>query len=425
MSSVRDIDINLCTLHPAQIAILDQAKRFNVLKCGRRFGKTELAYDLIIQPALDGKITAYFAPIYKDVSEFWLHLKFLLHDVIKSKDESLKQIRLITGGVIDMWSMEDIDSGRGRKYHRVVIDEGEKAKNLKDSWTQAIRATLADYRGDAWFLSTPKFGKTYFKDVLFKNKDKYDNWQSWKFSSYDNPHISKDELDEAASQLEDVVFQCEFLAEDIDLVLSRFATKFDRTKHVVHEILYDDSSELYISFDFNVEPGTALISQYINDEIRFIDEVRIMNSDTNDVCDEILTRYPDALFLVTADASGDARTSIIKNLNHFKIIKQKLRLVDSQFKVNHVNPSVRLTRILLNSLLQNFNVQFSESKCPYTIEDMLFVEVNENGDIDKTKDKHRGHLLDNVRYTVHAFHRHLIKYIGQKEIEFQDEAIEY
>ncbi len=420
-----DIEIPLRALHPKQKQILKEAKRFNTLKCGRRFGKTELAYELTIDPALDGYPTAYFAPIYKDVSEFWMNLKGILHPIIKSKDESIKQLRLITGGVIDMWSLEDVDAARGRKYKRVVIDEGEKAKNLKDSWERAIRQTLADYMGDAWFLSTPKFGKTYFKDVLFKNQEKYDDWKGWKFTSYDNPHINPSELDAMSKQIEDIVFQCEILAEDIDLVLSRFATKFDRTKHVVPEIPYDDSSELYISFDFNVEPGTALISQYIDEEIRFIDEVRIMNSDTSDICDEILTRYPDALYMVTADASGDARTSIIKNLNHFSIIKSKLQLMDSQFKVNNVNPSVRLTRILVNSLLQHFTVKFSEKNCPYTIEDMLFVEVKEDGEIDKNKDKHKGHLLDNVRYTCHAFHKHLIKYIGQKEIEFQQDPIEY
>lgn len=418
MSSETEISISLKTLHPAQRQILAEKKRFNVLKCGRRFGKTELAYDLVIQPALDSGFVAYYAPTYKDLNEFWINLKSILWDCIESKDETVKQLRLITGGVIDMWSLEDANGGRGRKYHRVVVDECEKAGKFKEAWEQAIRATLTDYKGDAWFLSTPKFGKTFFKQI-FNYKDKFENWNSWKFTTYDNPNIDPKEVDEAGQQLEDVVFQCEYLAEDVDLVLSRFATKFDKAKHVVPSIPYDSDHELYISFDFNVEPCTALLSQYINEEIRFIDEIRIMNSDSTEVCDEIVTRYPSALTLVTLDASGQARTAIQKNVNHLIIIKRILRLMDTQIKVSGANPSIRLTRILCNSLLQNFKVLISKEKCPFLIEDLTFVEVKDGDTIDKSTDKHRGHLLDNFRYTMHAFHRHLIKYLNVREPEEQ------
>jgi hypothetical protein len=43
--------------HPAQQQVIDRSKRFNVLCCGRRWGKTELGMDRLIHPALAGKIS--------------------------------------------------------------------------------------------------------------------------------------------------------------------------------------------------------------------------------------------------------------------------------------------------------------------------------------------------------------------------------
>lgn len=124
-----EIIIRLQKRHINQELIIQTKRRFNVLKCGRRFGKTSIAKELIIEPALDGFPVAYFCPTYKDLNDFWIEVVKILGDAIKQKNEQLKQIRLITGGVIDMWSLDEPDSGRGRKYCRVVIDECKKLKN--------------------------------------------------------------------------------------------------------------------------------------------------------------------------------------------------------------------------------------------------------------------------------------------------------
>src|SRR6187401_1827291 len=109
MSSV-EIDLYLPKLHPAQKTIMEQAKRFNHLRCGRRFGKTTLIQELT-SIALDGKRVGIWFPSYKDLSEVWLEVKEIYKavpheiydfiEVIDKKDEQLKQIRLISGGLID------------------------------------------------------------------------------------------------------------------------------------------------------------------------------------------------------------------------------------------------------------------------------------------------------------------------------------
>jgi hypothetical protein len=56
---VSETIIKLKKLHSKQQHILETKKRFNVLKCGRRFGKTTMAEELVIDPALDGFPVAY------------------------------------------------------------------------------------------------------------------------------------------------------------------------------------------------------------------------------------------------------------------------------------------------------------------------------------------------------------------------------
>ena len=61
MSNVlKQIEIEVPEFHAAQQQIVDESKRFNVLACGRRFGKSLLGIGLDIEPALDGYPVAWF-----------------------------------------------------------------------------------------------------------------------------------------------------------------------------------------------------------------------------------------------------------------------------------------------------------------------------------------------------------------------------
>ena len=97
----------------------------------------------------------------------------------------------------------------------------------------------------------------------------------------------------------------------------------------------------------------------------------------------------------------------IGNINYYSVIREKLRLTSGQLKVPSVNPAISDSQVLTNSILQNHSVVFDPSMV-YTIDDLLYVEMTDGGDIDKAKNKHRSHLLDAVRYTFNTFHKHLL-----------------
>jgi hypothetical protein len=164
---------------------------------------------------VQGGRAAYCAPTNKALNEFWEELKAVLHSFIVHKSEANKRLLLTTDGVIECWSLEHPDRPRGRRYHRLVIDEAAQVKNLGYAWQQVLRATLIDYEGVAWFLSTPR-GRNYFWQLYRKgdadNLFRDETWQSWRLSSHGNPFIPSDELDAIAVDLSERAVQEEIHA---------------------------------------------------------------------------------------------------------------------------------------------------------------------------------------------------------------------
>jgi len=134
-----------------------------------------------------------------------------LEPIIARKNDH-QFIELITGGRIEFWSLENELAGRSRKYKRIIIDEAAFAKDLWKRWTESIRATLSDLKGDAWFLSTPK-GKNDFHKLYMRGVSQEPNWNSWQMSTYMNPFIDPLEIDDAKKDLPELAFSQEYMAE--------------------------------------------------------------------------------------------------------------------------------------------------------------------------------------------------------------------
>lgn len=221
------IRVQLPELHPEQALIKAEAARFNVLNCGRRFGKTTLAVNLIGDEVLVGEPVAYFAPTYRMLAEVWREFVATFRPLIAEKVEDEHYCRLITGGRVDFWSLENENAARGRYYKLVIIDEAAMVSNLLEVWEMVIRPTLVDLRGKAWFMSTPKGRNDFHKLHLFGRDPEMPEWKSWVRTSYDNPHIPASELDSMRGEMSELAFQQEIMAqflEDSGTVFRNVAT---------------------------------------------------------------------------------------------------------------------------------------------------------------------------------------------------------
>jgi phage FluMu gp28-like protein len=213
------MQIAIPELHENQQAIMDCSARFRVVMCGRRFGKSELAQLEIIFEAMKGNAVAYITPTYQLAKTFF---NKLIKVIPFENNKSDLIINFPNDGSVMFFTGERLDNLRGRKFHLVVVDEASFIPNLEDGWLNSIRPTLTDYKGRALFLSTPK-GKNYFYSLFMKGGDA--DWQSFKFTTYDNPYIDRAEVDDASRQLPQAVFEQEYLANAMENAANPFGSQ--------------------------------------------------------------------------------------------------------------------------------------------------------------------------------------------------------
>src|SRR5437764_13274171 len=105
------IELHLPQPHQAQLRVIHQAKRFNVICCGRRWGKTVLGMDRLIHPALQGRPVGWFSPSNKFMADTWRELKSTLAPVTTDKSEQEKRLEVIGGEVVDLWTLDSAECG--------------------------------------------------------------------------------------------------------------------------------------------------------------------------------------------------------------------------------------------------------------------------------------------------------------------------
>jgi hypothetical protein len=207
----QEVSIRLHKLHPGQRRVAEHPARFRVVMCGRRYGKSALGIRLACDAALKGQPVGWFAPSYKLALEAWRELSQRLQPIVARQNEQDKRMELVTGGVIEIWTLDTQDPARGRKYALAIIDEAGIAKDLLDVWQAAIRPTLVDMGGRALFLGTPKGRRHGFVTLFTRGDTGQDpDWQSFRASTLENPYIPPEEIEAARKELPPDIFAQEF-----------------------------------------------------------------------------------------------------------------------------------------------------------------------------------------------------------------------
>lgn len=223
-------------------------------------------------------------------------------------------------------------------------------------------------------------------------------------TSKDNPFITSEELEFYNNM--DTKHREQFVEGDWNVFenIKAFLYAFDMTKNV-GTVEQDKESVCHISFDFNVNPITAILFNVdvLNRKLRVFKEFRIENSDIHVLLKNIIEDYPSTLgYEATGDASGKARNINIPNgLTTYDIISRKLRMPPARIKVPRRNLGHLDSRVVCNTVLEKYDVLI-DSKCEYLIQDILSVEANESGKIDK-RDLSKTHLIDCFRYAIHTY----------------------
>lgn len=196
-----------------------QAKRI-VLRAGRRFGKTTGVSIRAVERFLQGRRQLYATPTIEQAGRFWKEVSEALAEPIKAglyyKNETEHVIELLgTEQRIKAKTAHNADTLRGDYADDLYLDEFQDMN--EDAWTLVGAPMLIDNNGDAVFIYTKKRGKNHTND-LFKRAqaDTTGRWATFVFSSYDNPHISEAALQDITSDMTNIGYRMEILAEDIE-----------------------------------------------------------------------------------------------------------------------------------------------------------------------------------------------------------------
>jgi len=209
-------------LHKNQALIHASKARFNVIKAGRRFGKTQLALFRLVQRSFKypGDTFWYLAPYRwqaKSIAWSFLIKTLIPAPLIRRRLETDLLIETYNGSEIRLIGCDNVESLRGNKIRAVTFDEAAYIK--KEVWFDEIQPQLLGFKGDSFadFISSPnRKGSNWFTDfhadALRKQLSGDKNWASFHFTTYDNPTMTKEEVDEMRREMPEDSFEIECMA---------------------------------------------------------------------------------------------------------------------------------------------------------------------------------------------------------------------
>lgn len=355
------------------------------------------------------------APTNKQAKKiFWEDFKKLIPVWCKDTvSEGELFIRLKNGSEIHVAGMDAPDRVEGQMWDDALLDEyGNMAERV---WPEVISPILSDTKGSCMFTGVPE-GRNHYYDLIHKMRGRSDvdvfHWPSWEILDEEEISVQKANLDEITFNQE---FGGQFLAFS-----GRAYYAFSPDVHCLPvKVAYNPRAPLILCYDFNVDPGVAVIAQEMKLPNGFqgtgcIGEVYVpRNSNTEVVSrkfNEDWQNHQGPIHLY-GDFTGGSRGTAKVQGTDWELIKSTLRL---QFHPEQivdrvvVNPAVKSRVIAMNSRLKSVDgtirMFVDRDACPYLVKDLEGVTILEGsaGEIDKKSSPRLTHISDALGYYVHA-----------------------
>ena len=246
-----------------QKEVHNKLKRFNVLVCHRRFGKTVLCINEILKKAMQNTLPRpryyYLAPTYSMAKRTaWDYLKEytgVLPNVTYHETEL--RADLPNGARIQLLGCERPDSLRGLYIDGVILDE--VAQMPPRLWTEIIRPALSDREGWMVAIGTPQGHNAFFD--LYDYANHQEGWYAKTFKSSETGIISDLELNEAKHLMPDEVyeaeFECSFDSAALGSIYAKGLTKADEDGRIT-KVPYQTDIKVNTFWDLGMQDKTAI-----------------------------------------------------------------------------------------------------------------------------------------------------------------------
>lgn len=250
----RNYTIKIPRPHEKQLAFINSTAKRQIVKAGRRGGKTVGNAIKSVDRFVDKiKRVLYAVPTSDQVARFWYTVTRALQEPIDDgwyyKNETEHIIQLSENAIKELTKNPlnspayinklresriraktawNADTLRGDYADELILDEFQLM--AEEAWTLVGSPMLLDNDGNVTFIYTPpslanraiskakdtQFAAKMFKRYALLEKEKPERYATFHFTSMDNPYISKDALREIAGDMTSVGYRMEILAEDID-----------------------------------------------------------------------------------------------------------------------------------------------------------------------------------------------------------------
>jgi len=255
----------------------DRTERFACLVAHRRFGKTVASLNDLIRDALTidrpNVRVAYIAPYYRQAKAIaWDYLKEFTAPIpgIEVNASELR-IDFPNGARIRLFGADNYDAMRGLYFDSVVLDE--PADFPASAWPTVIRPALADRKGRATFIGTPK-GKNDFWEI-YNYAQSAPDWFCAMYKASETGILDDEELVEAKRTMGEDRYEQEFECSfEAAIQGAYYATEMKEAMDAgrICAVPYDKSLSVVTAWDLGIGDSTAIwFAQYAGREIRMID----------------------------------------------------------------------------------------------------------------------------------------------------------
>ena len=405
--------------HAKQQAYFNSRSRFNVVPAGRRSGKTDISLRRVgVKSLCETIYNAWYilgAPTESQARRiFWEPLLNLFpQDLIASVSLGRMTVRLVNSVELTVMGMDKPERAEGRPIRHLLLDEYGNMKAT--AWRANLRPALADQQGTADFIGVPEGRNHYYGLWTSALADTTGTWSGFTWTSEEI--LPAEEIEQAKRDMDPLTYDQEFRAKFVNFA-GRVYYTYDASYNCRPSLTkdhYDPDGELIICFDFNAEPGVALICQEINGCTCVIGEVYIeRNSNTVLVAKKVARDWGShcGTIKVYGDASGGAKSSSAVRGSDWDLVRSVFKPVWGSrvmFSVQRANPSVRARVNSVNSRMKSISgevrVFIDPHACPMFIRDLDGVRFK-NGQIYKPTnpddpESQLSHISDAFGYYIH------------------------
>jgi phage terminase large subunit-like protein len=212
--------------HSAQRRIMRSLTGRDLLRAGRRFGKTTMLEEIASKRAIQGKLVGWFTPEHKLWTPSYKRILRTIRPLVSHSNKTDALIETEVGGQVEFWTLDNEDAGRSRFYDLVILDEMSlKKKGMRDVWEQAIKPTLLDRNGKVIIAGTPKgidpdnFYYELSTDALNapgKTGPSQFGFTEFHVPTWENPMLDADAVAALKGDNAPLVYQQEYCAEFVD-----------------------------------------------------------------------------------------------------------------------------------------------------------------------------------------------------------------